>query len=166
MVSDSDDALNRVFEYDVRHYLAGDILKKVDIATMSWALEARAPLLDSEVAALSMRLSPRHNVAGGQTKRPLKALLSRRLGSRASNLVNRQKSGFGAPVDAWLIKPDMSSAVQDILVGSSLRSREWVNPEGVRKLVSRFYSGRTYLAQPVWNLLALEVWARKFAGPR
>jgi len=164
MVGVNSDALNRVFEYDVRHYLAGDILKKVDMTTMAWALEARAPLLDAEVAAIAMRMSPRCKIVNGETKKPLKDLLFRKVGREAEAHIARRKTGFGAPVSTWLSDNVMAEAVRDMLLGPSLRSEEWLDVMAARKVVTRFYSGRDYLAQPVWTLLALEVWARKYLG--
>lgn len=159
LVTHAGQDLNRVFEYDIRHYLAGDILKKVDMTTMAFGLEARAPLLDAEVAAFAFAMPAHSKVDAERTKRPLKALLAKRLGQE---FVERRKMGFGAPVAQWLQTPDMRQVVGDVLEGSLLRSGAWVQQGRVRSLVRRFYSGREYLAQQVWTLLALELWSRRY----
>lgn len=159
LVENPGNGLNRVFEYDVRHYLAGDILKKVDMTTMAFGLEARAPLLDSSVADLALSMDPQMKVDSKGTKKPLKALLARRLGEA---FVNRRKTGFGAPVATWLKTAGMRAVVGDVLEAPTLYAGAWLDPLAVRKVVRRFYSGRDYLAQPVWTLLALELWSRQF----
>jgi asparagine synthase (glutamine-hydrolysing) len=159
IVDGSDDGLNRVFEYDVRTYLAGDILKKVDMTTMAWGLEARAPLLDAEVAALSTEMLPSMKVNGSETKRPLKKLLAARMGDE---FVSRTKMGFGAPVARWLNSPAMRTVVSDLFESSQPRSGSWIEPQAMRDLMRRFYQGRTYLAQPLWTLLMLEVWGGEY----
>jgi asparagine synthase (glutamine-hydrolysing) len=158
-VRDSRSDLNRVFEYDVRNYLVADILKKVDMTTMAWGLESRAPLLDGAVADLSMRLSPAQKVTSTQTKIPLKTLLARRVGR---DFVNRTKTGFGAPVGQWLQEPAMRTVICDLFESSALCSGDWIDMRAARKLVRRVYDGRSYLGQPLWNILMLEIWSRKY----
>lgn len=159
LTRDTHSDLNRVFEYDIRNYLVSDILKKVDMATMAWGLELRSPLLDSAVANLAMRLSPAQKVNSIQTKIPLKALLTRQVGR---DFVNRNKTGFGAPVGQWLQEPAMRAVVCDLLESSTLTCGEWIDTQAARKLMHRFYDGRDYLAQPLWNIFTLEVWGRKY----
>lgn len=155
--------LDRVFEYDIRNYLVGDILHKVDMTSMAWGLEARAPLLDIEVGRLALRIPASSKVSPTETKRPLKALLVRRLGSVGAAIASREKTGFGAPLASWLADPAMATIVTDMLMGSTLASDDLIHPAAARDLVRRFQNGRSYLAQQVWNLLALEIWCRQYS---
>ncbi|MES2353808.1 MAG: asparagine synthase (glutamine-hydrolyzing) [Pseudomonadota bacterium] len=158
-ITAQDGGLNRVFEYDVRNYLVGDILKKVDMTTMAWGLEARAPLLDSDLARLALAMSPAMKVNKSETKRLLKDLLARRMDR---SFVDRQKMGFGAPVAAWLTAPGTKALAHSLLEGVVPRMSEWINIIKARELMHRFYNGHSYLAQPLWNLLMLEIWSRKY----
>ena len=80
---------------DMKTYLAGDILTKVDRASMAHGLEARAPFIDREVTrlAFSLPLSLRRD----------KALLRRLMRARGlpESIVGRPKKGFGVPVAGW-----------------------------------------------------------------
>ncbi|MCU1485137.1 MAG: asparagine synthase, partial [Actinomycetia bacterium] len=88
--------------WDTVGYLPDDVLTKVDRASMASSLEVRAPYLDPEVFAAAWSLPLTAKVGGGQGKLPLRRLLRRYL---PDDLVDRPKSGFGAPIGAWLRGP-------------------------------------------------------------
>ena len=52
------DFTHRMMHLDMETYLPGDILTKVDIASMAHALEVRCPFLDTDVIEFCARLSP------------------------------------------------------------------------------------------------------------
>jgi len=158
-IKNADNGLNRVFEYDVRNSLVGLSFRKVNITTKAWGLEARMPILDSAVADLSMILPTLLKVDSSETKKPLKALLARRMGEE---FVNRKKMGFGAPVAQWLANQEMREMLFDLFEASSPNISMWIIERNIRELMHRFYKGRSYLAQPLWNLLVLEIWYRKY----
>jgi asparagine synthase (glutamine-hydrolysing) len=105
---------------------------------------------------------PSMKVNRSETKRPLKKLLAARMGDE---FVSRTKMGFGAPVARWLNGPAMRTVVSDLFESSQPLSSSWIEPQAMRNLVRRFYQGRTYLAQPLWTLLMLEIWGREYLSP-
>jgi len=90
---------DRMLYFDNHTQLPGDLLVKMDIASMHCSLEARSPLLDHELAefcaALPLRLKLRH----GSGKHLLKRLAAKTFGWP---FVNRPKQGFGIPLEQWL----------------------------------------------------------------
>ena len=85
--------------YAIRSYyvsfLPGDILVKVDRASMAVALEARSPILDTRVAEFAWSLPNDYLIDARGGKRVLRDLMSRYVPAR---LTERPKRGFGVPV--------------------------------------------------------------------
>ncbi|MDE7247870.1 MAG: asparagine synthase (glutamine-hydrolyzing) [Lachnospiraceae bacterium] len=84
---------------DMDTYLPGDILCKMDRASMKYSLEARCPILDPEVMDFSYRIPHRYKYAAGDKKHILKEIAYDYI-PRA--LLERPKKGFGVPLDKWL----------------------------------------------------------------
>ena len=97
-------ALDEAVDFDLRCYLPGDILVKVDRAAMANSLETRAPFLDADLVEFVLSLPPDlrfHN-------RGLKNLMRKGCEDLWPAVVRqRSKQGFGAPVNHWLQRPDV-----------------------------------------------------------
>ena len=91
--------MNQHLYVDAKTWLADDILVKVDRSTMAFGLEARAPFLDTNVAAYAASIPPAMKVGMGGGKLILKKVLSKYL---PVFTICKSKSGFNAPVNAWL----------------------------------------------------------------
>ncbi|MCH2021420.1 MAG: asparagine synthase (glutamine-hydrolyzing) [Saprospiraceae bacterium] len=95
---------NRLISYlgmvDIDTYLEGDIMTKVDRATMSVALEGREPFLDHKIIEFSMRLGDEFKIKGKETKYLLRKILYK---SVPKELIERPKQGFSIPVQKWLL---------------------------------------------------------------
>lgn len=87
---------------DMDTYLPGDILCKVDRASMKYSLEARCPILDADVMAFSYRIPHAFKYASGDKKHILKDIAYDYI---PRELLDRPKVGFGVPLDLWLRGP-------------------------------------------------------------
>lgn len=87
---------------DMDTYLPGDILCKVDRASMKYSLEARCPILDTDVMEFSYRIPHQYKYAGGDKKHILKDIAYDYI---PKELLDRPKVGFGVPLDQWLRGP-------------------------------------------------------------
>lgn len=87
---------------DMDTYLPGDILCKVDRASMKYSLETRCPILDTDVMELSYRIPHAYKYAGGDKKHILKDIAYDYI---PKELLERPKVGFGVPLDKWLRGP-------------------------------------------------------------
>lgn len=87
---------------DMDTYLPGDILCKVDRASMKYSLEARCPILDMDVMEYSFRLAHNLKYEKGNKKRILKDIAYDYI---PKALLDRPKVGFGVPLDKWLRGP-------------------------------------------------------------
>lgn len=93
------DGLNMLLDLDYNHFLAHDLLVKMDIASMRSSLEARSPLLDHTLFEFCARLPGSFKIRGGEGKYLLKKLAAKHVPAEA---VYRKKKGFSIPVDAWI----------------------------------------------------------------
>jgi asparagine synthase (glutamine-hydrolysing) len=91
--------LDRTLAFYTSLYLPDDILAKVDRATMMSSLEARAPLLDNDLAAFCERLPHSFKVRRGRRKYLLRKAME---GILPSDIIDRPKKGFGIPATEWL----------------------------------------------------------------
>lgn len=106
---------------DMDTYLPGDILCKVDRASMKYSLEARCPILDKEVMEYSFRMSHELKYDKGNKKRILKNIAYDYI---PKELLDRPKVGFGVPLDKWLRGP-LREQLTDMC------SREYLRKQGI-----------------------------------
>jgi asparagine synthase (glutamine-hydrolysing) len=135
-------------------YLPGDILAKVDRASMAHGLETRAPFLDPEIATLAWRAAPALKIRGGEGKWLVKQVLRRYV---PPALTDRPKVGFSVPLHAWLtgaLKP----WARDLLSPERLKRAGVFKPDVVERAWSGLLAGDSGLAARVWTVLMFESW--------
>lgn len=86
--------LTRMRYMDFMTYLPGDILTKVDRASMQVSLEARVPFLDKEIIDFAFSLSQEECNPNGELKGLLKFAYEETLSKK---FLNRPKQGFSVP---------------------------------------------------------------------
>ncbi len=151
------DYIDRMRELDLRTYLPDDILTKVDRASMAVSLEARVPLLDHRVVEYAWTLPRPVLVREGAGKWLLRQVLYRHV-PRA--LVDRPKMGFAVPIDVWLRGP-LRAWAEDLLSVEAL-ARTGLEPRLVRMCWEQHVSGRQDWHYPIWNILMLQAWTRRW----
>jgi asparagine synthase (glutamine-hydrolysing) len=148
-------AFDRMIRSDFAAYLPGDLLVKVDIATMTNSLELRSPMLDVNVVEWGVSLPRKYKIKGFETKHILKDV-ARSLVPAA--LIDRPKMGFGIPRAEWL-RTGMKELVIDTLTDTTATQRGWFKSTEVEKVIDIHMAGKDtdYL---LWPMLMLELWAR------
>jgi len=144
--------LHRMRELDVRHYMPGAVLPKVDRMSMQHALEVRAPLLGIEVAQFAARLAAEDCWTPGSGKRVLKRVAERYV---PRDWLDRPKRGFGLPMDGWG-KDTLLPAATALLLAPEGRVQHWI----ARPALERFLAEQATRFSPyrVWALFVLETW--------
>ena len=143
---------------DLVTYLPCDIMTKVDIASMAYALEARCPFLDQEVVEFAARLPIHEKIQGRQGKAILIDTFRDLL---PASIQTRPKMGFGVPLDHWF-RNELRPLLEEVLLDPSTLNRGWFEPETVRRLVLEHISGRFDHSYRLWSLLVLELWQRNW----
>ena len=139
---------------DTVAYLPGDILTKVDRASMGVSLEARVPLLDHRVVEVAARLPGHMKVRDGQQKFALRQVLANYV---PAALTDRPKMGFGVPMHEWLRGP-LRSWCEDLLNQNSIKNQGLLSAEEVQTLLNDHMRGRSNNATKLWHLLILQIW--------
>jgi asparagine synthase (glutamine-hydrolysing) len=135
-------------------YLPGDVLVKLDRATMAASLEARCPFLDHRMVEFAWRLPSSMKVRDGCGKWLLRRVLRRYL---PSHLFERPKQGFNVPIGAWLKGP-LREWAQDLLDGGRIRHEGLLDTEQVTECWAAHLSGRSDRARELWAILMVEAW--------
>jgi asparagine synthase (glutamine-hydrolysing) len=153
------DAEHSFMHFDTVRYLPGDLLTKVDRASMAVSLEAREPFLDHELARIGVALPLHWKLRDGRNKYALRRILARHL---PNEIFERPKKGFSAPVGQWLRGP-LRSLLQDELAPARVREAGLLDPDAVQKAVEDFLSegGRSSPAG-IWFLLQVQQWAHRW----
>ena len=142
---------------DRRLLLPWIYLPKMDIASMASSLEARSPLLDTELMAFAEAI-PRSIVIGRRTTKPLLRALARR--HLPAAVISAPKLGFGVPVDRWLAGP-LRPLVESTLLAAEARIGEFSDISAVRNVVERRSDFAGNRPQLTWLLLMLELFLRQ-----
>ncbi len=148
-------SFDRMIRSDFGAYLPGDLLVKVDIATMANGLELRSPMLDVNVIEWGVSLPRKYKIKGFETKHILKDVARSLV---PQNLIDRPKMGFGIPRAEWL-RTDLHEMMSDLLTDSTAANRGWFNANEVERHLSDHKSGIDR-DQILWPMLMLELWAR------
>lgn len=141
---------------DIATYLEGDILTKVDRASMAVSLEVRSPLLDERILDFTCRTGLRCT-ALGRKKTALRKLLARHLDAR---IFEGPKKGFGLPIDEWL-RGSLRPVLEEYTSASRLRSGGLLQLDYVAKIRSEHLSGKRNYGRKLHALIAWEVWREK-----
>jgi asparagine synthase (glutamine-hydrolysing) len=153
--SGSISSFDRMIRSDLATYLPGDLLVKVDLATMANGLELRSPMLDVNVVEWGVSLPRKFKIKGFETKHILKDLARSLV---PANLIDRPKMGFGIPRAEWL-RTGMKELVIDTLTDTTATRRGWFNPKEISRLINIHMSGEDK-DSIIWPTLMLELWAR------
>jgi asparagine synthase (glutamine-hydrolysing) len=147
------DTMDGVLRWDVADYMPGDILVKVDRASMANSLELRAPFLDVDVAEFCLSLPYSLKINHQTDKLVLRAAFADKW---TESIRNRGKQGFGAPVQEWLQKPDFQQLIGDLLKNPGNKLYDYID----------FDTAQPFTEKPTyqtWILLVLSLWLTQHA---
>lgn len=137
---------------DLKFFLPGDILTKVDRASMAAGLEAREPLLDHRLVEFGARLPQRLRLHRGEGKWLVKKTMQRYL---PDDILYRRKQGFVTPIAHWLRSP-LAQEARKIARGSWLSRTAWFQEKPLSRLVEQHIAGRADNSRVLWQMLMLE----------
>jgi asparagine synthase (glutamine-hydrolysing) len=155
---DAEQTLNQVLYMDVKLYLEGDILTKVDRASMANSLEVRVPLLNHGLAEYVAEVPQELKLRGLTSKFLLKKAME---GLLPKEILNRKKKGFNVPVAYW-INAGLKELVRDQFEESKIKREGFFNPTYVQHLLTEHADGTRDHRKLIWTLLVFELWYEKY----
>jgi len=150
--------LQKIMNLDFDNILTGNLLVKMDIATMAHSLEGRSPLLCKRILEYVPSLNDSFKIKGKQTKYILRKLAEKYL---PSELINQPKRGFEIPLKSW-IDNELKDMISGYLFSSNNYAGNFVSKQFINDLWNRkINTGDEKRAKMLWTLFALEVWHKK-----
>lgn len=154
---------------DMDTYLPGDILCKVDRASMKYSLEARCPILDTDVMEFSYRIPHEYKFAKGDKKHILKDIAYDYI---PKELLERPKVGFGVPLDKWLRGP-LKEQLLDYSSYEYLKKQGIFDASYVSKMIRNYQktgdkgpaTGENY-SKLAWSFLVFQQWYAYYCGDK
>ncbi|NLS26994.1 Asparagine synthetase 1 [Sphingomonas sp. S2M10] len=146
------DAIDRAQYADIRHWLPGDILTKVDRTSMAVGLEAREPLLDHRLVEFEASLPPALRIRRGQGKWLMKKALEPWL---PREILYRPKMGFVTPISAWF-RHALAEEAAALARSPLLLQSGWFEPRTIARLAEDHRAGRAEHGRTLWQLVMLE----------
>jgi len=156
----SEDPLSQVQYADFNTYLPGDILTKVDRASMANSLEVRVPLLDHTLVEWAARLPSGLKLRGREGKHVFKAALEPYV---AKDILYRPKQGFAVPLAQWFCGP-LRRRLRDTLFGPTLRGSGLFDMDTLARLFDQHQSGDRDHSAVLWTLSMMEAFLRQVDG--
>jgi len=147
-----EDPMRMVQYLDFKTYLPGDILTKVDRASMAHSLEVRVPFLDHTFVSWVAGIPTRQKLLSGSGKHVLKEALRPLL---PHEVLFRSKMGFAVPIGEWF-RGSLREHLMESVRGERLKSCGVFSPEGIDRLVAEHQSGRRVWTAVLWGLLMFD----------
>lgn len=148
----ANDTLSLIQYLDMKTYLPGDILTKVDRASMAHSLEVRVPFLDHKFVEWVSGLPPEYKLRGAEGKYALKKSLEPHL---PHDVLYRDKMGFGVPLGDWFRGP-LKRTIRENLLEGALAESGIFNQTFIEKLIDDHQSGKREFSAPLWSLMMFQ----------
>ena len=142
----------------LRTFLMDEVLVKVDRATMRFALESRAPLLDTRVVEYLLRAPSSYKLGAWKEKRLFKELLRGRI---PNDVLDRKKHGFAIPISEWLRGP-LLPKLREAIDPAFLERQGLFDPSAVSRLVAEHLSRKTDCRKELWALFMFQLWYQRW----
>lgn len=148
------DELTQTFYSDLNLVLEGDMLSKVDRASMINSLEARVPFLDSKIVDFSFRLPHHFKIQGNNKKRILKDTFADLL---PKETLSFSKKGFGIPIRLWF-QNELRSELLELLEAQFIENQAIFSSAYISKLLKEHMSNQENHSSKLWQLYVFQKW--------
>ncbi|MEP2650453.1 MAG: asparagine synthase (glutamine-hydrolyzing) [Paraglaciecola sp.] len=156
--ADGPDHVSKILYTDMKTYLPGGILVKVDRMSMANSLEVRAPILDKDIIEFAATLPSSLKFNSGEKKHILKEAFKPVL---SDDILYRKKMGFSVPLAAWL-RGEIKDLTEDYLFTKSSGMQQFFNMETVKDLWSQHQQNKADHSNVLWSMLMFQMWWFKY----
>ncbi|GAB1448424.1 asparagine synthase (glutamine-hydrolyzing) [Bacteroidota bacterium] len=146
--------LERSFYSDVKLVLEGDMLVKVDRASMLHSLETRSPFLHSGLVELALKLPAAFKIRGKEKKVLLKDAFRSLL---PQETLQFSKKGFGLPIRIWF-RNELKAELLDKLSDKKLSLQGLFSIPYIHRLLEEHFSGKENHSVKLWQLFVFQKW--------
>ncbi len=144
--------------FDIKNYLADNLLYKMDVASMSSSLEVRVPYLDHNLVEFALNVPLEFKIKNREQKYLMKKSLENYL---PNDLIYRKKWGFPAPVGTWL-QSEMGYLIDKYLNKDELNKHQLFNSDFVNTIITKFRKGEAFHYKRIWALIIFQMWYNKY----
>jgi asparagine synthase (glutamine-hydrolysing) len=152
------DFVENVMVADQNMYLTGDILHKVDRASMHYSLETRIPFLNPNIINFSNKLNMNMKIKGNTGKFLLREVLKKYIPDK---YINRPKMGFSIPLNEWLKGP-LKEWSMDKLNLEKIKQENYLNDKQVKYYLENHFSDKKDFSRELWNIIVFQSWLSKY----
>jgi len=161
---DGKDHLSRILYTDMKTYLPGDILVKVDRMSMANSLEVRAPILDPKLIEFACTIPSELKFNTNKSKPEKKYLLKEAFKDYLpDDILYRKKMGFSVPLASWL-RNELKSIIEERLLNRDYGLCEFFKQEQIAKLWYEHKTEKKDNATVLWSMLMFQMWWDKYMG--
>ena len=153
------DHVTRMLYTDLKTYLPGDILVKVDRMSMAHSLEVRAPILDYRVVEFAATLRSDWKIRGNNKKYLLKKCFSRIL---PDHILNRRKHGFTVPLASWFRNELRELGQQHVLNPQVMGN--YFSMQRLAEIWQEHLERKRDHGTLLWTLLVFALWHEQYIG--
>jgi len=147
---------------DLKTWLPGDILTKVDRTAMACSLEVRVPMLDHRFVEWALGLPRAMKIANGQSKYILKRAFERLV---PSEVLYRPKQGFSVPLASWF-RGSLGEAFRKDVSGSrGLADSGFFDGRTIERLIEQHRSGLSDHSRTLWLLWMFQGFLKEVHAP-
>jgi len=157
----AEDHLSKILYTDIKTYLTGDILVKVDRMSMANSLEVRAPLLDYQVVEYAASIPSSLKLHGSDKKYILKRAFSALLNH---DTLYRKKMGFSVPLAEWL-RNQLKTKAENLLLQQEHGLTDYLDKEAIRTVWNEHQSGSRDYSSELWSMVMFQLWFNRYARP-
>lgn len=154
------DSLSLIQYLDFKTYLPGDILTKVDRASMAHGLEVRVPLLDHEFVEWVSGIGPELKLHGREGKHVFKSSLQKIL---PKEILYREKMGFAVPLGAWM-RGRLRERVESSVLSGRMRDSGIFSETMLKRVLDDHVAGRRDHTPVIWGLLMFDGYLGRVMG--
>jgi asparagine synthase (glutamine-hydrolysing) len=155
---ETEEELSRVLYTDFKVVLEGDMLPKLDRASMLCSLETRVPMLHKDVIELAAQIPSKYKINSKNTKIILKETFKDLI---PKNLINATKRGFGVPIGRWL----KNELKEELLISLN---EAWIEEQGIfnysyiKRILDEHFSLARDRSNELWTLYVFQKWYKNF----
>ena len=154
------DALDRAQYADLKFWMPGDILTKVDRTSMAVGLEAREPLLDHRLVEFCATLPTAMRLHRGEGKWLMKQAMEPYL---PREILYRQKMGFVTPISAWF-RTTLAGEATALAKSRTLGDTGWFDMATIARIADDHRAGRAEHGRTLWQFVMLERSMKRMFG--